>query len=235
MADLKGKKIIVTGISSGIGKATAVEVAKSGAQLSGFDINQEEGSKVVENIVKNGGNAKFFKVNTSVESQVKEAVNLSNQWMGGVDVLLQIAGIMGGAMVDIRDLEEEVWDNVIDVNLKGSFLMTKHVSKIMIPNKKGVIVLTGSGAGTTGGSASYAYGSSKGGTHGLAMVLDYHVSRHGIRINDVLPGRVRTGITTKGAKPEDIKLLVEPSKVAEVYAFLASDSADYVRGTIITK
>ena len=87
----------------------------------------------------------------------------------------------------------------------------------------------------TGGSASYAYGSSKGGTHGLAMVLDYHISRHGIRINDVLPGRVRSGITTKDASEEHIKLLAEPEKVAEVYAFLASDSADYVRGTIITR
>ena len=235
MSDLKDKKILVTGIASGIGKATAKEIAKCGAQVAGFDFNQEEGEKTINEILSFGGNAKFFKVNIMNEEEVKNGVSDANKWMGNIDVLLQIAGVMDGAMVDIRELTEEVWDKVLNINLKGSFLVVKHVCKIMIPNKKGTIILTASGAGVTGGSASYAYGSSKGGTHGLAMVLDYHISRHGIRINDVLPGKVRSGITTKGASDEHIKALADPEKVAEVYAFLASDSAEYVRGTIITR
>ena len=235
MSDLKGKRILVTGIASGIGKATAIEVAKCGAQVAGFDFNQKEGEKTINEILAFGGNANFFKVNIMNEQEVETAVLQANKWMGNIDVLLQIAGVMGGAMVDIRELEEDVWDEVLNINLKGSFLVVKHVCKIMIPNKKGTIILTASGAGVTGGSSSYAYGSSKGGTHGLAMVLDYHISRHGIRINDVLPGRVRSGITTKGASDEHIKALADPEKVAEVYAFLASDSAEYVRGTIITR
>ena len=235
MANLKGKKILVTGIASGIGKATAIEVANCGAQVAGFDFNREKGEKTISEIQSSGGDARFFKVNIMNEKEVENGVVDANNWMGNIDVLLQIAGVMGGAMVDIRELTEDVWDQVLNINLKGSFLVVKHVCKIMIPNKKGTIILTASGAGVTGGSASYAYGSSKGGTHGLAMVLDYHISRHGIRINDVLPGRVRSGITTKDASEEHIKSLADPEKVAEVYAFLASDSADYVRGTIITR
>ena len=235
MADLTGKKILVTGVASGIGKATAIEVARCGAQVAGFDSNQKEGEKTISEIQSSGGNAKFFKVNIMNEREVEDGVVDANNWMGNIEVLLQIAGVMGGAMVDIRELTEKVWNQVLNINLKGSFLVVKHVCKIMIPNQKGTIILTASGAGVTGGSASYAYGSSKGGTHGLAMVLDYHISRHGIRINDVLPGRVRSGITTKGASEEHIKSLAEPEKVAEVYAFLASDAADYVRGTIITR
>ena len=142
MSDLKGKRILVTGIASGIGKATAIEVAKCGAQVAGFDFNQKEGEKTINEILAFGGNANFFKVNIMNEQEVETAVLQANKWMGNIDVLLQIAGVMGGAMVDIRELEEDVWDEVLNINLKGSFLVVKHVCKIMIPNKKGTIIFS---------------------------------------------------------------------------------------------
>ena len=116
MSDLKDKKILVTGIASGIGKATAKEIAKSGAQVAGFDFNQEEGEETIKEILSLGGNAKFFKVNIMNEEEVENGVLEANKWMGNIDVLLQIAGVMGGAMVDIRELEEEVWDEVLNIN-----------------------------------------------------------------------------------------------------------------------
>ena len=116
----------------------------------------------------------------------------------------------------------------------------------MIPQRSGVIILTSSGAGVVGGSSSVAYGSSKGGTHGLAMTLDTHLSKHGIRVNDVLPGGLETPLKI-GATEEHLANtgdreaykntmagLSSPDGVASVIAFLASDDADYVRGSIRT-
>ncbi len=135
---------------------------------------------------------------------------------------------------------------MLDINLKGTFLVVKHVTRHMIPAGAGTIIITSSGAGVLGGSSSYAYGSSKGGTHGLAMVLDRQLSDHGIRVNDVLPGSLDTPLkraqvaAVRDASGDEesyermMANLASPDGVASVMAFLASDEADYVRGSIRT-
>ncbi|MCY7417193.1 MAG: SDR family oxidoreductase, partial [Chloroflexi bacterium] len=151
------------------------------------------------------------------------------------------------AAVDIADFPEAIWDSVLDINLKGSFLVSKHVATRMQQRGSGVIVLTASGAGVTGSSSSYAYGSSKGGVHGLAMVLRGHLALRGIRVNDVCPGNVvsplkldaieqifaRTG--DRAAYEAGLADLVPPEGIANVMAWLASDDAAYVTGTIFTR
>ncbi len=188
---LDGKRIIVTGAATGIGRATARAVAARGAQVAAFDVNDADGVAVVDAIGQAGGSARYWHVDVSVEDEVQAAVASATDWLGGgPDVLLHLAGILHGAGVDIADFPEVTWDRVLDINLKGSFLVSKHVAARMQQNGAGVIVLTSSSAGVTAGSSSYAYGSSKGGVHGLAMVLRGHLADHGVRVNDVCPGNV---------------------------------------------
>lgn len=190
------------------------------------------------------------------EAAVVRAIDESAQWLGGLDVLLHVAGVIHGVMADIDDLTTDIWTKVIDVNLTGSFLVAREAARIMKRAGRGAIVLTASGAGVTGGSASIPYAPSKGGVHGLTMVLAMHLAKYGIRVNDVCPGKVDTPMVAAGREqvlrhtgrrpapplPDGSGSpflyeggLSSPDGVAEVYAFLASDMADYVRGSIFTR
>ena len=103
-----------------------------------------------------------------------------------------MAGILEGAGIEVDNLSENIWDSVLDVNLRGTYLICKYVSSIMKKSSHGVIILAASPAGVTGTSSSLAYGASKGGVHGLAMVLQNDLSQYGIRVNDIAPGSVKT-------------------------------------------
>ena len=245
---LEGKRIIVTGAATGIGRATARAVAARGARVAAFDVNDTDAAAVVHAINQGAGSARYWHVDVSVEDEVQAAVASATDWLGGgPDVLLHLAGILHGAWVDIADFPELTWDRVLDINLKGSFLVSKHVAARMQRNGAGVIVLTSSGAGVTGGSSSYAYGSSKGGVHGLAMVLRGHLADKGVRVNDVCPGNVESPLKMevieemyrqtgdRAAYEADIAGLVAPEGIANVMAWLASDEAAYVTGTIFTR
>ncbi|MBA31350.1 MAG: hypothetical protein CL748_02320 [Chloroflexi bacterium] len=244
--DLKNKKIIVTGIATGIGKSITTRLSAYGSKIAALDIDKENGSNTVFNAIECGGDIKFFYTDVQNESNVKKSIKDSIAWLNGVDVLIHTAGILDGANVEISDFSESTWDEVLGVNLKGSFLITKYVSKFMIKQKYGAIILTASGAGVHGGSSSYAYGSSKGGVHGLSLVLEQNLSKYGIRVNDVLPGSVKTPLKIKNVKDthkNDDKLsinqrineLVSPDDIAKVYAFLASEEANMIRGSIRTR
>lgn len=245
--DLKGKRIIVTGAATGIGRATALRVSAYGARVAAFDVNDSEGIVTVNDINETGGDARYWHVDVVDAAQVSGGVSAAAQWLGGIDVLLHFAGVLKGANVELDEFPEETWDRVVDINMKGSFLIARHVSGVMKQQKKGVMVLTASGAGVVGGSSSYAYGSSKGGVHGLALVMQGYLGKYGIRVNDVAPGAVDTPLKVAQVKhtysvtgdketyERTMASLVWPDGVAKVYAWLASDEADYVRGTVFTK
>ena len=247
MADLKGKRIIVTGAATGIGRATAMRVSAYGARVAAFDVNEPEGINTVNDINEAGGDARYWHVDVVDDAQLSGGVSAAAQWLGGVDVLLHFAGILQGANIELDEFPEDVWDRVLGVNLKGSFLAVKHVAGVMKRQRRGVIILTASGAGVTGGSSSYAYGSSKGGVHGLALVMQGYLGKYGVRVNDVAPGSVDTPLKVgqlkhtyaltgdKAAFDQQMASLVSPDGVAKVYAWLASDEADYVRGTVFTR
>ena len=244
--DLKNKKIIITGSATGIGKSVTARLCAFGAKVAALDINKEKGSETVFNAVEYGGDIKFFEIDVKDEISVKKNIEEATNWLGGIEVLIHIAGILEGADTEINNFPEDIWDKVIDVNLRGSFLVTKYVSKIMIKQNSGVIILTSSGAGVHGGSSSYAYGSSKGGVHGLSLVLEQNLSKYNIRVNDVLPGSVKTPLKVKNVKDthknndklsvdQRIEELVSPDEISKVYAFLASDEASMIKGSIRTK
>ena len=244
---LDGKRIILTGGATGIGRATAIRVASDGANVAFFDVNDADAESTLATITDVGGEARYWHVDVVEEAAVQSGVDEAVEWLGGgVDVLLSIAGVLQGAQISIDEFPTDMWDFVLDINLKGTFLVVKHVTRHMIPAGAGTIIITSSGAGVLGGSSSYAYGSSKGGTHGLAMVLDRQLSDHGIRVNDVLPGSLDTPLkraqvaAVRDASGDEesyermMANLASPDGVASVMAFLASDEADYVRGSIRT-
>lgn len=246
--DLQGKRIMVAGVATGIGRATAIRVAKEGATVAAFDINDAEAQTTLKTIADSGGNAKYWHVDVTKETEVKSAVTQAVTWLGGgPDVLLHLVGISQGWNVDITEFTEELWDRVVNVNAKGPFLMSKHVAGHMQKAGKGVIVMVASVSGVIQGSSSYAYGASKGGAHGLSLVLAQHLGPKGIRVNDVCPrsiltplnlGPIEAAFKRTGNREEyerSIKGLLPPEGVASVMAFLASDDADYVTGTIFTR
>jgi len=245
---LDGKRVMVTGVASGIGRATARKVASQGARVAAFDIAADAATLVVEEITAAGGDARFWPLDVAIESDVRDAVAAATDWLGGgPDALLHLAGILKGYGEHISDFAESTWDDVIDVNVKGSFLMSKYVVPRMEEQGSGVIVLTASGAGVTVGSSSYAYGTSKGGVHGFAMVLRANLADKGVRVYDIAPGNVTTPMKVtviedtyrrtgdKAHYDMEMAGLVQPEGIANVFAWLASDDAADVTGTIFTR
>jgi NAD(P)-dependent dehydrogenase (short-subunit alcohol dehydrogenase family) len=166
---------------------------------------------------------------------------------GQIDVLITCAGVLRGAFVPVEDLSEDVFESVLDINVTGTFLTIKHAVPYLKNSGHGVIVCLSSGAGVKGPSSSCAYGASKGAVHGLVMTLEPKLQPSGIRINDVCPGAIDTemkrenvldaarasGLETSGALQS--AGLADPMGVARILLFLASDDADFVRGTVFTR
>jgi NAD(P)-dependent dehydrogenase (short-subunit alcohol dehydrogenase family) len=243
---LQDKVVIVTGAASGIGRATVDVCLGEGACLVLADLPSEP-LGALEGL---GGPARpALAVPTDVTklSACQEAVGAALDRWGRVDAVINCAGILQGGFVAVDELDEATFQRVITVNLTGSFLMSKAVVPAMKRAGRGVIVLIASGAGVRGGSSSVAYGSSKGGVHGLAMVLEPQLAPYGIRVNDVCPGNLDTplkrqnvadGARAQGKSPDDALAkadLGDPHGVGRVLAFLASDDADFVRGSIFTR
>ena len=245
--DLSGKRIIITGAATGIGRSTTFRVSAAGAKVAAFDVNDSDGAATIADVNETGGDARYWHVDVRDETAVAGAVAAAENWLGGVDVLIHIAGVLQGAAVELDEFPEDIWDTVIDINLRGSFTICKYVTGVMKKQNKGVIILTASGAGVHGGSSSFAYGSSKGGVHGLSLVMESHLEKYNIRVNDVLPGAVRTPLKVtnvedmhdadgkSGDLEEKIDALVSPDEISKVYAFLASDEANMIKGSVRTR
>jgi NAD(P)-dependent dehydrogenase (short-subunit alcohol dehydrogenase family) len=243
---LQDKIVIITGAASGIGRATVDVCLEEGARLVLADLDAS-GLSALEG---HGGPSRPAMVVPTDVTKLAACQSLADaavrRW-GRIDAVINCAGILQGGFVSVEDLDEETFRRVITVNLTGSFLMSKAVVPAMKRVGRGVIVLIASGAGVRGGSSSVAYGSSKGAVHGLSMVLEPQLAPHGIRVNDVCPGSLDTplkrqnvadGARVHGESPEVALAkadLGDPHGVARVLAFLASDDADFVRGSVFTR
>lgn len=245
IGDLRGKVILVTGGAQGIGGATAQLCAQRGASVIVVDI-KENGADTAAAIRDAGGKAVFHKVDVRDQEQVRTLFDQVRTSHGQLDVLICAAGVLQGQYLQPEEFPVEVFDFVMAVNVRGTFLCTKYATPLLAESK-GVMILIASGAGVTGGSSSLAYGTSKGAVNGLGMTLESHLAKRGIRVNVVCPGGLATemklGVIKTQAEREgrDFDQLVaqshlgDPSGVARLLAFLASDEGDYVRQRMFTR
>lgn len=245
--NLEGRRVVVTGGATGIGRATAMHCAAMGARVVVADVNETDGASCPAQIAAAGGQAWFVRTDVSDEAEVRGLMEQAARLMGGIDGLVTAAGIARDSMVPVEDVAEQVWDDTIDINLKGSFLAAKYAVPEIRSTGGGVIVMIASGAGVKGASSAVSYGASKGGVNGLGMTLEAKLRDEGIRVNVLCPGEIATplklGIIEQQAKVagESVRLrtentdLGEPAGVARIIGFLLSDDAAYVRGAVFTR
>lgn len=246
MRGLKGKVAAVTGSGSGIGQAAAERLGEEGCKVAVLDVNEAAARITVEHIEAAGGEAIAIRTDVSSEAEVEAAFAEIVRRFGQLDILVSNAGIFSGARDNKVDgLTKEVWDEIVGVNLTGMYLACKHgVRTIKATAGKGAVVLTGSPTGMSGCTpANIAYGSSKGGVHGLSRVMAVDHAPEGIRVNVVVPGFTLTPIVRElVADPKvyewqiqniPLKRGAEPHEIAGAVAFLASDDASYMTGSFM--
>ncbi len=242
MDRVDGKITIVTGGSSGIGKAAALAFHREGARVVVADANVEGGEATVEMIKKAGGEAIFIKTDVSNPMDVESMVHKTIEAYGRIDCAFNNAGV-AGERAPIADCSEENWDRVTSINLKGVWLCMKYEIPHMIKQRSGVIVNTSSVAGLSAGPpAAPAYTASKHGIVGLTKSAVKAYRKYGIRVNAVCPGLIRTQMVEEAqaklgprferylAEVQKSGLIGEPEDVAEAVVWLCSDAARFVNG-----
>ena len=200
---LENKIALITGGTSGIGEATAILFAKEGAKVTITGRNEKRGRAVTERIIKNGGNAVFVRTDVRSAEECNHAVTETLGAYKGLDILFNNAGVFFPHSA--VDCTEEEWDLQMDVNLKGTFLMSKAALPHMIEQREGVIINNSSGWGIAGGDAAVAYCASKGGVVLLTKAMAIDHGREGIRVNCICPGDVDTPMLPEDARMRGLK------------------------------
>ncbi len=245
MGSLTGKRALITGGASGIGRATALLFAREGAAVAVADLDEVGGQAVVQTILGDGGQAIFVHCDVTQAADCERAVQLAVTDLGGLDILFNNAGIIRRATV--LDTTEEEWDQVMAVNVKSIFLLGKYAIPVMAQAGGGAIVNTSSGWGLVGGRNAVSYCASKGAVVNMtrAMALDH--GEQNIRVNCICPGDTDTPMLRNeaqqlGASDEDfladaadrpLRRIGKPEDIAQAALYLASDAASFVTGTAL--
>ena len=239
---LDDRVALITGAASGIGREAAMLFARAGAAVVVCDTSEQAGASCVEAIRQAGGRAHFARADVSCSDDVRDAVEAARREFGGLHVLFNNAGIFPGADGSPVDTPEAVWEQVIDVNLKGVFLGCKHGIPAMLASGGGSIVNTASFVAVMGAATSQiAYTASKGGVLAMTREIAVQYARQGIRANALCPGPVNTPLLAEFLADPDVRArrmahipmgrLAEASEIARAALFLASPGSSYVNGT----
>jgi 3-oxoacyl-[acyl-carrier protein] reductase len=236
---LAGKVAIITGAGRGIGQATSLKFAREGARVVVCDVSAEWIEDTVEQITKMGGEAMGYTADVRNMGALKGMVDATLERWGKVDCLVNNAGIVSDAQ--LKNMTEDQFDKVIDINLKGVYNCTRAVVDTMLKQQSGVILNASSIVGLYGNFGQTNYAAAKFGVIGMVKTWARELGRKGIRANAVCPGFIATSILTSmpqrvlSALEEKVPLgrLGKPEEVANTFAFLASDEASYINGAVI--
>ncbi len=239
MRGLKDKVVIITGGAGGIGKATAMRFAEEGAKIVVADF--ADGAATVEAVKALGSQAVYVKVDVTSPESCQNMVAAAKQAFGRIDVLINNAGITKDAMM--KKMAKESWDAVIGVNLTGVFNCTSAALPAMLEQQAGVVLTTSSIVGLYGNMGQTNYAATKWGVIGMTKSWAKEMAKNGLRFNCVAPGFTGTEMVRK--IPEQVlqeKIIVkipagrlaEPEEIAAAFAFLASDDAKYINGTVLS-
>ena len=233
MSDLKGKNIIVTGASGGIGNAIIKSLNKVGANILASGTKTEK----LEELKKNFKDIKLLKFDISQSNKIEEFIdNATNELGGSLDGIVNNAGITQDNLAIRMSLEE--WQKVIDINLTSTFLMSKFAIKKMLKNKSGKIVNITSVVGHTGNIGQANYSASKAGIIALSKSLSIEYAKKNINVNCISPGFIKTAMTDKiDEKFKEVIIskipsarLGEPEDIANAVLFLSSNQSNYING-----
>ena len=236
MIDLKGKKVLVTGASGGIGKAIAIELSSNGADLCLTGRNKSELESLQKLI---GGNCEIIISDLSNSEGIDELANSAQEKMGQIDILINNAGITRDNL--FMRMSEEDWNEVINVNLNSIFKLTKQLIKGMIKRRYGRIINITSVIGVAGGAGQSNYSASKAGIIAMSKSLAQEVGSRSVTVNSIAPGFIETNMTAElsdDRKEEilhsiSVGRLGKPDDIAGAVCFLASDKASYITGQTI--
>lgn len=235
---LQNKVAMITGAGRGIGRATALRLAAEGARIVALDWSMDLAAETAEAVRGQGGEALAVTADVSQRDQVQAAVQQALSKFDRLDILVNNAAVTRDAMM--YKMTDEQWDQVIGINLKGSWLCAQIAAVPMVQQKWGRIIHTSS-VGIRGNIGQTNYAAAKSGIVGLTRTMALELARYGITVNAVAPGATETPMTA--AIPADLKAatlkaiplgrMAQPEDIAAMHAFLASDDAAYVTGQLL--
>ena len=239
MSKHDGRVALVTGAAQGIGRACAVELARAGARVALANRNQVKLQATVDELRAEGCDAEAFLIDMSDEGSIKEGVKAILERFGKVDILVNNAGITKD-MLMLR-MKRADWDDVLNINLTGAFVMTQALLSQMLKSRWGRIINMASVVGRTGQAGQINYAASKAGLIGFTHSLAREVASRGITVNAVAPGFIETPMTSVlNEELRQTMIATIPAgrpgtdlEVAQAVAFLASDSAAYITGHVL--